>query len=54
MFESQDHAVVRPQKQRYFESGEHSDVHLRLYRPGTRYRYRMEQLAQRQHASVLA
>lgn len=54
MIQLQDNAVVRPQNQRYFELGEHFDVHLRLYLPGTRYRYRMAQLAQRQRANVLA
>ncbi|MCY1449735.1 hypothetical protein D9M71_664930 [compost metagenome] len=45
---------MRPQNQRYFEPGERRDLHSRFDTPGTRYRYQMEQLAERQRAGQFA
>jgi len=48
IIQPQDNSVVRPQNQRYFEPGERIDLHSRFDAPGTRYRFQMEQLAERQ------
>lgn len=44
----QDNSVVRPQNPRYYEPGERRDLHSRFDTPGNRYRFQMEQLAERQ------
>jgi hypothetical protein len=48
VIQPQDNSVVRPQNERYFEPDERADLHSRFDTPGTRYRFLMEQLAQRQ------
>ena len=50
IIQPQDNSVVRPQNQRYFEVDPRRDLHSRFDTPGTRYRYQMEQLAERQRA----
>ncbi|MDB5425427.1 MAG: hypothetical protein JWQ29_2843, partial [Phenylobacterium sp.] len=44
----QDNSVVRPQTPRYYEPSERRDLHSRFDTPGNRYRFQMEQLAERQ------
>lgn len=48
VIQPQDNSVVRPQNERYFDPDERADLHSRFDTPGTRYRFQMEQLAQRQ------
>ena len=48
VIQPQDNSVVRPQNERYFDPDERPDLHSRFDTPGTRYRFQMEQLAQRQ------
>jgi hypothetical protein len=54
IIQPQDNSVVRPQNQRYFEQSERRDMHSRFDAPGTRYRYQMEQLAERQRQGDFA
>lgn len=44
----QDNSVVRPQNPRYYEPSDRRDLHSRFDTPGNRYRFQMEQLAERQ------
>lgn len=44
----QDNYVTRPQNLRYMEATERRDLHSRFDTPGTKYRYLMQQLAERQ------
>ncbi|RQH04945.1 oxygenase [Paraburkholderia dinghuensis] len=48
VIQPQDNSVVRPQNERYFDPDERPDLHSRFDTPGTRYRFQMESLAQRQ------
>ncbi|WP_313053488.1 oxygenase [Pseudomonas lopnurensis] len=48
IIQPQDNSVIRPQNQRYFEPGGRLDLHSRFDAPGTRYRYLMEKLVERQ------
>jgi hypothetical protein len=54
IIQPQDNSVVRPQNQRYFEVDPRRDLHSRFDTPGTRYRYQMEQLVERQRAGQFA
>jgi len=54
IIQPQDNSVVRPQNQRYFEADERRDLHSRFDTPGTRYRYQMEQLVERQRNGQFA
>ena len=44
----QDNSVVRPQTPRYHDPSDRRDLHSRFDTPGNRYRFQMEQLAERQ------
>ncbi|MEH6386297.1 MAG: aromatic ring-hydroxylating dioxygenase subunit alpha [Pseudomonas profundi] len=48
IIQPQDNSVVRPQNERYLDASDRRDLHSRFDAPGTRYRYQMEQLAERQ------
>lgn len=48
VIQPQDNSVIRPQNERYFDPDERLDLHSRFDAPGTRYRFLMDQLVQRQ------
>lgn len=48
LIQPQDNLVVRPQTERYLEPGDRRDLHSRFDKPGFRYRFLIEQLAERQ------
>lgn len=48
IIQPQDNSVVRPQNQRYLDPSDRRDLHSRFDKPGTRYRFQMEKLVERQ------
>ena len=48
MFQAEDNLPVRLQSERYVDGSERLDLHSRFDKPGIRYRFQLEQLAERQ------
>ncbi|MDB5870464.1 MAG: hypothetical protein JWP96_2796 [Polaromonas sp.] len=48
MFQAEDNLAVRLQTERYVDDSERLDLHSRFDKPGIRYRFQLEQLAERQ------